>query len=65
MIAHYLASLEGIEIVGMVLLLVSLASFLAAAIWAVRADHRYVATMARLPLESADNIPEQPDEAES
>lgn len=64
MISQYLASIEGIEIVGLALLLLSFVSWLAIAVWAARADGAYVTTMERLPLESADDTPEHLDEAE-
>ena len=64
MISQYLASVEGIQIDGLALLLLSFASCLAIAVWAARADGAYVNTMERLPLESADDTPEHLDEAE-
>lgn len=62
MISQYLASFEGIETVGLVLLVLSVVSFLAIAVWAVRADAVYVRTMERLPLEHDDTLAHLPKE---
>jgi hypothetical protein len=51
MISQYLQSLEGVEILGVVSLCLSLAIFLGIVVWAVKADRAYVRMMKQLPLE--------------
>jgi hypothetical protein len=53
MISQYLTSIEGIEILGIAGLVVSLASFIAITVWAVRASASYINTMERLPLDDS------------
>ena len=50
MISQYLQSLEGVEILGVVSLCLSLAIFLGIVVWAVKVDRAYVRMMEQLPL---------------
>jgi hypothetical protein len=61
MISQYLTSMEGIAVPGMLALLLSLAAFLAIAVWALRAKPSYITSMERLPL---DDSPEHWHEEE-
>lgn len=50
MLSHYLQSVQGIEVVGTLLLVISLIAFLAVVVWSIKADKEYVRTMSKLPL---------------
>lgn len=51
MISQYLQSLEGVEILGVVSLCLSLVIFLGIVVGAVKSDRAYVRMMEHLPLE--------------
>jgi hypothetical protein len=55
MIAEYLHSIEGIEILGVAGLLLSFLLFCGMLAWAIRLKNDHLATMARLPLDSCDS----------
>lgn len=50
-IAHYISSLEGVDTLGTVWLIVGLAGFIAVLVWTLRLKKNYVGRMEQLPLE--------------
>lgn len=64
MISQYLMSIEGMEQVGVVLLIVCFVSFLYVIIHTIRADKRYVDRMSRLPLDADDHQPVTPEKVQ-
>lgn len=50
-IAHYISSLEGVDTLGTVWLIVGLAGFIAVLAWTLRLKKNYVGRMEQLPLE--------------
>jgi hypothetical protein len=51
-IAHYISSLEGVDTLGTVWLIVGLAGFVAVLVRTVRLKRSYIGTMEQLPLET-------------
>jgi hypothetical protein len=50
-IAEYLKSIPGIEIIGLAGLFLTFTAFVGIVIWAARADRTYIAEMSHLPLD--------------
>jgi hypothetical protein len=57
MISEYLLSINGMEQVGVISLVISFVCFLYIVFRALRADKRHVETMSRLPLDANDHQP--------
>lgn len=56
MIGRYVASLEGIAMIGIIALVLSIGIFLFIVVRALRADAGTIAAAARLPLDTGDDL---------
>ncbi len=61
MLSEVFSAIEGIALLPVISLLLTLAVFLAIVVWAVRLDRKLVTKLEQLPLDSSDNLTAEGD----